>query len=658
MISKIKKPLSVLLSILMVVSVFGGMTFTASAAEKELTETFNLGQYGHYDEDWEEVLADAHTGENVTVAPTGDSMYVRDNCWNPSEDQWGEAIRVTVNNGDVIRKIVIKEYLYNNPWHVSVNGRTIPGTKTKIDENNNWVTFEKVNAAQALIEVPDSSLAKQLIVYYGDPLPYTVTWKNGDTVLETDEDVAYGTTPTYDGAAPTKEADTFNTYEFAGWKNGETTYAPNELPAVTGDVIYTAQFTAVPKLFAGHSVSLDGDIGVNFFINPNAADFANATTATVKFTWDGNTKEVNLKTAPMEGDCYKATCEVVAAQMAHKITAEVYINGEKLKKTDSISVQDYAEKLYNDPEKYDIKRPELLKALAKALLNYGSEAQTVLSAALTEIPEKRADVNVGQTDYSNVTADAIQTAVNAANPGKSASNLKSLAPEFGAKLYAYSLIYLSQSTLRLYFVPAEGTTMAHSDEYDGSQSNYYYYVQKTGICASELDTLQEFEINNTKFCYSALDYAKAVISSSKMTDTQKNLAKSLFLYNQAANDYFDAKEPSADALKNGSTVQVKTRITSNNNWWRTKTWQYNNGTFNQIADEKGFKNLDCTLSASGDIITLLIKYSDYSRTVTINTADNTYTETTSGGNALWESRLAWDNFIVNGKDIKPTLTKG
>ena len=305
-------------------------------------------------------------------------------------------------------------------------------------------------------------------------------------------------------------------------------------------MIYTAQFTAVPKLFAGHSVSLDGDIGVNFFINPNAADFANATTATVKFTWDGNTKEVDLLTAPMERDCYKVTCEVVAAQMTHKIKAEVIINGEKLQKTDSISVQDYAEKLYNDPEKYDDRsKPEQLKAMAKALLNYGSEAQTVLSAALTEIPEKRADENVGQTDYSNVTADAIQTAVNTANPGKSASNLKSVAPEFDAKLYAYSLIYLSQSTLRLYFVPAEGTTMAHSGDYDGNQSNYYYYVEKTGICASELDTLQEFEINNTKFRYSALDYAKAVVSSSKMTAAQKNLAKSLFLYNQAANAYFD-----------------------------------------------------------------------------------------------------------------------
>lgn len=58
-----------MLSFVMVFSVFTIVPITASAAEKELTETFNLGEYGHYDEDWEEVLADAHTGVNVTVSP-------------------------------------------------------------------------------------------------------------------------------------------------------------------------------------------------------------------------------------------------------------------------------------------------------------------------------------------------------------------------------------------------------------------------------------------------------------------------------------------------------------------------------------------------------------------------------------------------------------
>ncbi|MGN0823613.1 MAG: InlB B-repeat-containing protein [Candidatus Coproplasma sp.] len=76
---------------------------------------------------------------------------------------------------------------------------------------------------------------------------YTVTWKNGDTVLETDAEVPYGTAPSYDGEDPTKAADAENTYTFAGWSDGTTTYATvADIPTVTGEVTYTAVFTAVP----------------------------------------------------------------------------------------------------------------------------------------------------------------------------------------------------------------------------------------------------------------------------------------------------------------------------------------------------------------------------------------------------------------------------
>ena len=73
---------------------------------------------------------------------------------------------------------------------------------------------------------------------------YTVTWKSGDTVLKTDENVPYGTTPTYDGDTPTKAADAQYSYTFIGWTDGNNSYAAGEaFPAVTGDVTYTALYT-------------------------------------------------------------------------------------------------------------------------------------------------------------------------------------------------------------------------------------------------------------------------------------------------------------------------------------------------------------------------------------------------------------------------------
>lgn len=71
-------------------------------------------------------------------------------------------------------------------------------------------------------------------VFTSVPNTYTIIWKNGDTILETDENVVYGSTPSYDGEIPTKEASEQYTYTFSGWSP--------QISLVTQSVIYQTQF--------------------------------------------------------------------------------------------------------------------------------------------------------------------------------------------------------------------------------------------------------------------------------------------------------------------------------------------------------------------------------------------------------------------------------
>ena len=355
--------------------------------------------------------------------------------------------------------------------------------------------------------------------------------------------------PTYKGITPTKPDDARYTYTFSGWTDGENTYDLNyELPPVTGDITYTAVFTPVrKKFFAGHSLSLNGDIAVNFYIDVTVAGLTvdevkqGTKTVSIDFEWPEDSTSFTVKSTDYDTalGLFKTTCNVAAAEMASTIHATAYINGnEYTDEYDDYSVRDYCEYIISMPENTVSKQAELV-ILAKEMLNYGAKAQLVFNVQTDNLANKNVDGYV----MNEVTPEMVNNAISSANGGGCMSDMTANTSAFGLNYYGSSTVYLTETSLRHYY------TITDQAAYDRvkNETNYrcdetklpYVYFEQCNLPAAELDNLQTFTIGGQSYRYSVLDYARTLMTHSKTSVNEKNLGKATYLYNQAANAYFD-----------------------------------------------------------------------------------------------------------------------
>lgn len=147
---------------------------------------------------------------------------------------------------------------------------------------------------------------------------YTVTFKNGDTVLQTVTCGKNGTAA-YTGSAPTKAADETYTYTFNGkWadESGKV-YTGNEVTNVTSDLTVTAQFdTASAKVV---TLTVDGT-PKNYTGLKAAADALNA-------SGTYNSAEIKLNEDDTETEPVTVTKSVTIDLNGHVLTADTAENG-------------------------------------------------------------------------------------------------------------------------------------------------------------------------------------------------------------------------------------------------------------------------------------------------------------------------------------------
>ena len=386
----------------------------------------------------------------------------------------------------------------------------------------------------------------------------TVTWNLDDddtnpTIVQ--QVIKSGETPVYPGATPIKPDTASHYHLFDHWE---------QVPASGNEIHYIARYEATEKerLFKGHSISLHGDIALNFYLGAvgdgdvTEADLENGNVK-VHFEWKVNDK---VKTAEctklrktVEGSktYYIATCNVPAAEMAYNIHATAYYkDGDEWKlhwDSDRYSVKEYGMDLLNSST-----ATGLQKNMVRKMLYYGSMAQVQFDRVYADLGLADGELSTDElaaldSARNAVTSDDIQAAVNAANPGKSKTDMRTI-DELGLKYYGSSVIYLTTTTLRHYFKITDAsqsgsweTASNFSFALDANYPTYYVHYDMEDIYASKLDEYQKFTFNGTDYYFSALDYSNAVLHSDKAPEAEKNLAKATYLYNQAANELFDAE---------------------------------------------------------------------------------------------------------------------
>lgn len=280
---------------------------------------------------------------------------------------------------------------------------------------------------------------------------------------------------------------------------------------------------------AFYSLSLKGDIGINFYMHIDET----VQDGYMKFTTPrGGEVEVPFSQATpkvVEGKTYyRFTAYVAAKEMTDTITGQyVYEGGSS--EAYEYSIRQYADIIINNEagsETY-----EKVKPMIEAMLNYGAYTQM-------DFGYNTDNLACEVTDVSDVTADTLSRF---AKPGKQGTAL--------ASLYASTLVLKAETTLRLYFqldpTVSDFTVTRNGSRLATVNKSGLTYAALENISAKNLDDDYTVTVNDGKetaeVTYNPMTYCYNVLNAEKGTyeESLLNVVRALYLYNQAANDYFE-----------------------------------------------------------------------------------------------------------------------
>lgn len=298
----------------------------------------------------------------------------------------------------------------------------------------------------------------------------------------------------------------------------------------------------------GSSLSLKGNIGLNFYLilpEDVVADEGAYVSITVKA--EGGDVELDpmyVKSAKTRtvGDVtlYQFSVSLHAKQMNDVVSVKLcnasgpitlirHSNGEEIDGNYEYSVQDY---ISLAPDALSNNK---LNGLMDAMSDYGALAQLHFGYRT----DKVADIRQA-TELAAVEADTLKTFDATVTEGTAT----------GVTYYGVSLVLESETAIRVYFTVddvAACTFKQGSKDLTPVANGSTYYVEIPNISAKNLDTFYTVTVTKdgetaltVKVC--ALSYCYKVLNGDAIrgNNTLEELVKGIYLYNEAANTYFNS----------------------------------------------------------------------------------------------------------------------
>ena len=301
----------------------------------------------------------------------------------------------------------------------------------------------------------------------------------------------------------------------------------------------------IGDVLSGYTLSLEGDIGVNFYLRFNDVDSL-SNDAKMLFTissidgQNSRTCEVYVKpqsdssrsVATQKNGYYVFKCLVNAKEMTSIITAQV-VDGEEKGSAYTYTVQDYAKYMLLRPDKYE-KEQDLIKTM----LNYGCACQVYFEYNLNN--PANSIMSTSDQDYGFLNSGDI-------NAGPLPGDMSIEGTDI--KIAKSSLVLNTTSVIKLYITGAdENTVFKYGNEIlTPVKSGEYYIVRIEGVSAQYIKmlfTLRVYDGNNLlgTLSYSPLYYFKAVLdseidSNGPITYNLKVLVSMMYKYGDAALKY-------------------------------------------------------------------------------------------------------------------------